>query len=94
MNPLVDEVCPRPGENKVCTWRFYVGVGVTGHDVIVSRVIAGIIANDEVTTCIDIYSTVVLGTHVAVDPIDPACGSLLLSIGLIVAAGTETKTRA
>ena len=70
----MDEVCPRPGENKVSTWCFDIGIGITGLDVVVGCVVTGIVTHNEVATCIDVYSTVVLGTHVAVDPIDPACG--------------------
>src|SRR5207248_4917571 len=56
-------------------------------DVVVGCVVTGIVTHNEVATCIDVYSTVVLGSHVAVDPIDPACG---VHASAITAARTVT----
>src|SRR5215472_1343050 len=72
MKPLVDEVCPWASDNKVCAWCFYIGIGVTSHDIIVSCIISSIIAHNKVSPCIYVYSTVVGCGHVAIDAVSPA----------------------
>src|SRR5947207_662089 len=74
MKSLVDKVCPRSGENKICTRCFYVGIGVAGYDVEVCRIIGSIVANDQVATSIYVHSAIVGCRHVTIDAVSSARG--------------------
>jgi len=65
----VHKVCPGTSQNKVCARCFDVGVGVTGHDVVVCRVKGSIVANDQIASSIDVDPAVVTCRHVAVETV-------------------------
>src|SRR5262249_20820464 len=72
MKRLVNEVSPRSGENKICTWCFRVGVRITGHNVVVHGVIGGIVADHQVTTSINVDSARIAKHGVTVNAASPA----------------------
>ena len=56
---LMDEVCPRAVQNEISRRCFDIGIWIAGHDVVVRRVKAGIVAHDQISTRIDVDSAVV-----------------------------------